>query len=147
LRRLFDSVPPRGVGVRRDLDHVGAAPARGMRLAAGEVAATAAAGGSFTFVAMMSNDGPWELRSLIVNDFQVLDKTVPATTRRVDVPIPAVFGGQLRIAWSILAGQLFPTAATFIQEAGQAPVPLAQKNALKKGDSWAPLDTVSFPPA
>src|SRR4051812_15258000 len=39
---------------------------------------------ALTFVAGVSHDGPWELRSLVINDFQVLDKTVPTSTRRID---------------------------------------------------------------
>jgi hypothetical protein len=149
LRQWLETTEPRPVEARRDLDHA-APPAagRGMKTAAATAAvALAADAGALTFVAMVSNDGPWELRSLLVNDFQVLDKTIPATERRLDVPIPAVFGPQLAITWSILAGQLIPTVATFVQESGQEPVLLAQKNALKKGESWAPLGTVPFPPA
>jgi hypothetical protein len=146
LKALFETDSRQSVPARLDLGHVAAAaaPADAMM---GIAVAAAADTGSLKFVATVSNDGPWELRSLVVNDFQVLDKTMPATTRRIDVPIPAVFGQQLRLTWSILAAHLIPTVATFVQDGGNPPVSLGQKNALKKGESWAPLDTVPFPPA
>jgi hypothetical protein len=146
LRALLDTGSRAAAQARRDLAHV--APADVMADAPMDAPlADAAAVATLTFVATVSNDGPWELRSLLVNSFQVLDKTIPATTRRVDVPIPAIFGQQLQLTWSILAGQLMPTVAAFVLEAGREPVSLGQKNGLKKGESWAPLDTVPFPPA
>jgi hypothetical protein len=94
---------------------------------------------------VVSHDGPWELRSLVINSFQVLNTTQLSTDRRIDVPIPGVFDGQLSINWSILAGHLIPGLATFVEVAGQQPVKLADKAPLKKGESWAPLTPSIFP--
>ena len=98
-----------------------------------------------TFVAAVSHNGPWELRSLVINDFEVLHKTVPTSTRRIDVPIPAVLGSPLNITWAILAGHLIPSVGTFVEPQGQQAVLLASKGPLKKGESWAPLLPTRFP--
>jgi hypothetical protein len=100
---------------------------------------------ALTFVAVVTHDGPWELRSLVVNDFQILDTTILSTDLRIDVPIPGVFGTQLAVNWSILAGHLIPGLATFIEPAGQNPVKLAEKAPLKKGESWTPPAPSTFP--
>jgi hypothetical protein len=81
---------------------------------------------NLTFVAGVSIDGPWELRSLVINDFQVLHKTVPTSTRRIDVPIPAALGSPLNITWAILAGHLIPSVGTFVEPQGQQAVLLAK---------------------
>jgi len=98
-----------------------------------------------TFVAAVSHDGPWELRSLVINDFQVLDKTVATSHRRIDVPIPAVLGSPLDITWAIVAGHLIPSVGTFVEPHGEDAVLLASKGPLKKAESWAPLLPTRFP--
>ena len=109
-----------------------------------EMAMPEAAGG-LTFVAVVSNDGPWELRSLVINDFQILDTTHQSTDLRIDVPIPSAFGASLAVNWSILAGHLIPGVAAFIEQPGQSPAKLGEKAPLKKGESWAPLAPSAFP--
>jgi hypothetical protein len=86
------------------------APRADLRPGAAAVAADAVADDSGrVFIAAVSNDGPWELRSLVINDFQILDKTVPTSDRRIDVPIPSALGTPLAITWAILAAHLLPS--------------------------------------
>ena len=112
--------------------------------------AKAVAGATPTFVAMVSHTGPWELRALIVNDLQILEKSIATSSLRIEVPIPAVLKPPLHINWSILAGHLIPSVAIFVVPPGPPPhsalKPLATKQPLKKGESWAPLKPIVFPP-
>jgi hypothetical protein len=137
LRALLATAPPQVGESRTDFSHT----------VEGEGLALEAVVQPLTFIAAVSHDGPWELRSLVINDFQVLNKTVPTTGRRIDVPIPAVFGTNLKVSWAILAGHAIPSAGTFIEPQGQQAVPLDSKGPLKKGESWAPLLPASFPKA
>jgi hypothetical protein len=140
-RDILANEPPRLVVPRSNFE----APVTVAAPPSAAAADSADAGASLKFVAVVSHDGPWELRSLIVNDFQILDKTQLATDLRIDVPIPSVFGTQLAVNWSILAGHLIPGVSTFIEPAGGSPVKLAEKAPLKKGESWAPLAPSTFP--
>jgi len=141
LRGVLESDPRRPHLPRTDIGSGAPRPSESLEMAEEAVGAA----GSRTFVAAVSNNGPWELRSLVINDFQILRTTVATSDRRIDVPIPAVLGSPLRITWAILAAHLIPSAGTFVEEPGQAPKQLATKGPLKKGDSWAPLSPVTFP--
>jgi hypothetical protein len=142
FREVLTNEPPRRVTARSHFEApVSGVAARAVAGAADDATAAAA----LTFVAVVTHDGPWELRSLVVNGFQILDQTIPSTDLRIDVPIPSVFGTQLAVNWSILAAHLIPGLATFIEPAGQTPVKLAEKAPLKKGESWTPLAPSTFP--
>jgi hypothetical protein len=144
FRDILTKESPRRVTARSRFEapvpHAAAAAPRALSTAAAVDAAAA-----LTFVAVVTHDGPWELRSLLVNDFQILDTTILSTDLRIDVPIPSVFGSQLAVNWSILAGHLIPGLATFIEPVGQDPVKLAEKAPLKKGESWTPPAPSTFP--
>lgn len=140
LRATLAEIPPRLIAPRADLQRRVAPVA-----AEADAVAVAADDAGRTFVAAVSIDGPWELRSLVINDFQILDKTVPTSDRRIDVPIPSSLGSPLAITWAILAGHMIPSLGTFVEESGQQAVQLASKGPLNKGESWAPLLPVTFP--
>ena len=142
FRDILTNESPRRVTARSSFEAPVPQVAAAARAARSAEAAAAAA---LTFVAVVTHDGPWELRSLVVNDFQILDTTILSTDLRIDVPIPIVFGSQLAVNWSILAGHLIPGLATFIEPAGQDPVKLAEKAPLKKGESWTPPAPSTFP--
>jgi hypothetical protein len=148
MRAFVESSTPREVPTRVDLrveaPEAAAAPMAAAPVAAAPAAAAAAAP-ALSFVATVSHDGPWELRSLVVNDFQILDTTIATSERRIDVPIPPVLAPPLGVAWSILAGHLIPTVAAFMVAGGGSPVLLAKKSPLKKGESFAPLVPFPFP--
>src|SRR5262245_40287312 len=106
------------------------------------MAAAAADAESAEFVVQMSNDGPYSISQVAVDDKDLLAEALHTTEPQTAIDISNEFHPGARIAWRITGAVQFPKAGTFVRRPGEQPRLLGTKAPLKKGVPWIDEKTV-----
>jgi hypothetical protein len=86
-------------------------------------------------VIQMSNNGPYDVRAITVDDRHAIQPTSTTQARAV-FDISALFHPPARIGWWIVAGVQFPKAGVFLVRPNEEPELLEAQQPLKKGVAW-----------
>ncbi len=86
-------------------------------------------------VVEMSNDGPYDIRAIMVDQVVVFQNVSTSNPRR-EFDITAHFHPPARIGWEIFGGIQFPSAGVFLERPGQPTETLGQQAPLKKSVQW-----------
>lgn len=86
-------------------------------------------------VIQMSNNGPYDVRAITVDDRHAI-QPISTTQARTVFDISALYHPPARIGWWIVAGVQFPKAGVFLVRPDEEPQLLEAQQPLKKGVAW-----------
>ena len=88
-------------------------------------------------VVQMSNNGPYLVSQIAVNDQDVLDEAIQTTEPQTRIDITEQFSPGARIAWRVVGAVQFPKAGVFLHQPAVEPdQPLGTRAPLRKGVAW-----------